>query len=266
MATRVKLYQVDAFTDTLFHGNPAGVCVLDKWLPKDVLQKIAAENYLPETAFFVPLEKPGHFDLKWFTPDIEMDLCGHATLASAHVLFQHLNFNQQQITFHSNSGELVVKHKGTRIMLDFPSRIPVKAELPETIVKGLGRNPIEVWKSRDYIVVYEDEAVIRNFTPNESILNEINLDPGGIIITAKGNDVDFVSRFFTPQATIFEDPVTGSAHCSLIPLWSNKTGKKELIALQVSKRGGKLWCEDAGDRVLISGEAKTYLEGFITID
>lgn len=266
MASRVRLFQVDAFTDKLFGGNPAAVCVLNKWPTKDILQKIAAENFLPETAFFVPLKEEGHFDLKWFTPDIEMDLCGHATLASAHVLFQHLNFHPKKVVFHSNSGELVVTKNDGRITLDFPSRMPVKAELPELIEKGLGKKPLEVWKSRDYIAVYENEDIIRNFLPEKSILDHVNLDPGGIIITAKGNNVDFVSRFFTPQASIFEDPVTGSAHCSLIPLWAKKNGKKKMIAQQVSKRGGTLWCEDKGNRVLISGEAKTYLEGYIELD
>jgi PhzF family phenazine biosynthesis protein len=265
MTGRVRLFQVDAFTDKLFSGNPAAVCVLEKWPSKDVLQKIASENYLPETAFFVPLEEEGHFDLKWFTPDIEMDLCGHATLASAHVLFQHMDFRKERIIFHSNSGELIVLRQGSRITLDFPSRMPVQTELPELIEKGLGIKPTEVWKARDYIAVYEHEDIIRNFSPVKSILDQINLDPGGIIITAKGTDVDFVSRFFTPQASIFEDPVTGSAHCSLIPLWEKKTGKKSMIAKQLSARGGKLWCESNGDRVLISGEAQTYLEGFINV-
>jgi PhzF family phenazine biosynthesis protein len=265
MTGRVKLFQVDAFTDVLFAGNPAAVCILDKWPSKDVLQKIAAENYLPETAFLVPLEKEGNFDLKWFTPEIEMDLCGHATLASAHVLFHHLNFTRDKIVFHSNSGELVVSKNGSRITLDFPSRMPVQSELPEVIEKGLGRKPLEVWKARDYIALYEHEDIIRNFSPVKSILDQVNLDPGGIIITAKGNDVDFVSRYFTPQASIFEDPVTGSAHCSLIPLWAKKTGKKTMIAEQLSKRKGRLWCENNDDRVLISGKAKTYLEGVIDI-
>lgn len=263
MASRVKLFQVDAFTDKLFGGNPAAVCVLEQWPSKDVLQKIAAENFLPETAFFLPLEKEGHFELKWFTPDIEMDLCGHATLASAHVLFHHLNFRQEKIVFHSNSGALVVTKDDSRITLDFPSRMPLKTELPEIIEQGLGKKPLEVWKARDYVAVYEDENIIANFSPVKEILDQINLDPGGIIITARGRDVDFVSRFFTPQASIFEDPVTGSAHCSLIPLWAQKTGKKKMIARQLSKRGGMLWCEENGDRVLISGEAKTYLEGYI---
>jgi PhzF family phenazine biosynthesis protein len=263
MANRVKLFQVDAFTDKIFGGNPAAVCVLDQWPTKEILQKIAAENFLPETAFFVPSKIDGHFDLKWFTPDIEMDLCGHATLATAHVLFYHLNFSSDKIVFNSNSGELAVTRNDTVITLDFPSRMPVRAELPELVENGLGRKPLEVWKSRDYIAVYEDEDIIRNFSPNRSILDQVNLDPGGIIITARGKHVDFVSRFFTPQSSIFEDPVTGSAHCSLIPLWKEKTGKKKMIAHQVSKRGGKLWCEDLGGRVLISGEARTYLEGHI---
>ncbi|HEY0652867.1 MAG TPA: PhzF family phenazine biosynthesis protein [Chryseosolibacter sp.] len=266
MAAQVKLFQVDAFTDSLFGGNPAAVCVLDTWPSKEVLQQIASENFLPETAFLVPLEEEDHFDLKWFTPDIEMDLCGHATLASAHVLFNHLDYKNEKITFHSNSGELIVTKKDGRIALDFPSRMPVRAVLPELIERGLGVKPLEVWKARDYIAVYEHEDIIRDFSPVRSILDQINLDPGGIIITAKGQQEDFVSRFFTPQASIFEDPVTGSAHCSLIPLWKEKTGKQKMIARQLSKRGGKLWCEDHGDRVLISGEARTFLEGHIDLN
>jgi PhzF family phenazine biosynthesis protein len=262
MTNKVRLFQVDAFTDTLFHGNPAAVCELDDWLEDDLLLKIAAENFLPETAFFIH-RADGDFNLRWFTPDIEMDLCGHATLAAAHVIFNHLNYTGNIIRFHSKSGILTVTNSSGLLTLDFPSRMPVKSELPDIIRKGIGSEPREVYKARDYVLVFDTEEEVRNIKPDRSILDLINLDPGGIIVTAKGNTVDFVSRFFTPQSTIFEDPVTGSAHCSLIPFWSGKLSKSELIALQVSARGGKLFCTNKADRVLIAGYAKTYLEGFI---
>ncbi|MFZ6009027.1 MAG: PhzF family phenazine biosynthesis protein [Bacteroidota bacterium] len=266
MARPVKLFQVDAFTDKLFGGNPAAVCVLEEWLPQDTLQKIAAENFLPETAFFVPSPGNAHFELKWFTPEIEMDLCGHATLASAHVIFNHLNIQAPEIVFHSRSGNLKAARNKNLITLDFPSREPLPATLPEIIEKGIGIKPLEILKARDYVLVYESEHLIKNIAPDRSILDQVNIDPGGIIVTAKGKTADFVSRFFTPQAGIFEDPVTGSAHCSLIPYWSKKLNKKEMTALQLSARQGKLYCVDHGERVLISGEAKTFFEGNIYLD
>ncbi|MBO9731970.1 MAG: PhzF family phenazine biosynthesis protein [Chitinophaga sp.] len=261
----IPIYQVDAFTDELFHGNPAAVCQLETWLPTDILQKIAAENFLPETAFFIPAAQSGHYELRWFTPEIEMDLCGHATLATAHVLFNHLGWDFHQITFHTQSGPLTVSKNNQLLTLNFPARPATAASLPPEILKGIGVYPMEVLKARDYILVYHDENIIRQLQPDKSILDQINLDPGGIIVTAKGKDVDFVSRYFTPQASILEDPVTGSAHCSLIPFWSAQLDKKEMIALQVSPRTGKLYCVDAGDRVLIGGHCKTYLEGNIFV-
>ncbi|MFX1704703.1 PhzF family phenazine biosynthesis protein [Chitinophaga sp. CC14] len=261
----IPIYQVDAFTHELFGGNPAAVCLLEAWLPTDILRKIAAENFLPETAFFIPSGQQGHYELRWFTPEIEMDLCGHATLACAHVLFNHLGWDMHQITFHTQSGALTVSKNNDLLTLNFPSRPAVPASLPTEILKGIGVYPMEVLKARDYILVYHDEEIVRNLQPDKAILDQINLDPGGIIVTAKGKHVDFVSRFFTPQASIFEDPVTGSAHCSLIPFWSQQLDKKEMIALQVSPRTGKLYCVDAGDRVLIGGTCKTYLEGNIFV-
>jgi len=262
---RLKFFQVDAFTDRTFGGNPAGVCILEKWLPSDVLLKIAAENFLPETAFVVSSGHPGHFELKWFTPRIEMDLCGHATLATAHIIFNHLGYEGDNVSFDSNSGILKVKKNGNQLTLDFPARMPLPAMLPAIIEQGMGKQPREVLKSRDYVLVYDSEDVIKSIAPNRALIDQINLDPGGIIITAKGNDVDFVSRYFTPQSDTFEDPVTGSAHCSLIPFWSKRLGKKKMTALQLSERVGKLFCEDAGERVYISGGAMTYLEGNIFI-
>jgi PhzF family phenazine biosynthesis protein len=256
----LTFFQIDSFTDTLFGGNPAGVVPLTTWLPDSLLLKIARENAVAETAFFII--KNNDVDIRWFTPDLEMDLCGHATLATAHVLKEHLNFKDDRINFKSKSGELIVTKNKDSYTLDLPSRVPVKCELPEVIRQGIG-NPIDVLKSRDYILVFESEEDILNMKPDRSILDQINLDPGGICVTAKGKNVDFVSRFFTPQSTLFEDPVTGSAHCSLIPYWSEKLGKKEMTALQLSERIGKLHCVDACERVLISGQAKTYLIGKI---
>jgi PhzF family phenazine biosynthesis protein len=260
----LQLFQVDAFTDQLFGGNPACVVPLKNWLSEAVMLKIAKENAVAETAFFV--RKNDHFHLRWFTPDIEMDLCGHATLASAHVLTAHLNYLPDPIIFETRSGLLKVSKPSSAYTLDFPSRMPAKAELPGVIRKGIDKQPIEVLKSRDYMLVFENEDDIKNIKLNRQVLDEINLDPGGIIITAPGRSVDFVSRFFTTQSTIFEDPVTGSAHCSLIPYWSQRLNKNELTALQLSDRIGKLICRNSGDRVLISGQAKTYLKGTIYLE
>lgn len=262
---KLQLFHTDAFTESVFGGNPAAVCPLEKWLPDDLLQKIAAENYLPETAFFIPAGKKNEFHLRWFSPDIEMDLCGHATLATAHILFNHLGIQENDIVFHSQSGDLKVSRKNKLLTLDFPARVPEPAVLPDIILDALGYEPELTLKARDYVLVYESEDMIRKIQPDKSTLDQINLDPGGVVITAPGRQVDFVSRFFSPQASIMEDPVTGSAHCSLIPYWSEVLNKKELTALQLSSRIGKLYCSYKGDRVLISGHAKTYLEGNITI-
>lgn len=260
---QLPIFQVDAFTDKVFGGNPAAVCPLEHWLPDDVMQKIAIENSVAETAFFIPLNDG--FEIRWFTPEIEMDLCGHATLATAHVIARHLNYSLPSIKFLSKSGELRVTVENELLTLNFPSRKPEPSDIPQIILDAIQVKPVEVLKSRDYVLVFETEEIIRRIEPNQSILNQINLDPGGVVITAKGDEVDFVSRYFTPQASIFEDPVTGSAHCSLIPFWSEKLGKESMLALQVSPRVGKLFCKSLGERVLISGEAVTYLEGSITI-
>jgi PhzF family phenazine biosynthesis protein len=260
---KLPIFQVDAFTDKVFGGNPAAVCPLEQWLPDDVMQRIALENSVAETAFFIRLDEG--FEIRWFTPEIEMDLCGHATLATAHVIARHFNFSLPYIQFQSKSGELTVTVEEELLTLNFPSRKPEPSEAPQVILDALQHEPIEILKSRDYVLVFQDEDVIRHLNPNQSILNQINLDPGGVVVTAKGEEVDFVSRFFTPQASIFEDPVTGSAHCSLIPYWSEKLGKDSMVTLQLSLRGGKLFCKNIGERVLISGEAVTYLEGHILI-
>lgn len=260
---KLPIFQVDAFTDKVFGGNPAAVCPLEEWLPDDVMQKIAIENSVAETAFFIPTEDG--FEIRWFTPEIEMDLCGHATLATAHVIARHLKYSLPTIKFQSKSGDLMVVVEEKLLTLNFPSRKPEPSGIPQIILDAIPAEPVEVLKSRDYVLVFEAEEIIRQMKPNQSLLNQINLDPGGVVVTAQGREVDFVSRFFTPQASIFEDPVTGSAHCSLIPYWSEKLAKESMLALQLSPRVGKLLCKNLGERVLISGEAVTYLEGQIAI-
>lgn len=262
----ILLYQIDAFTNRIFGGNPAAVCPLNFWLEDGMLQRIAAENNLAETAFFIPLSN-GHYHLRWFTPEIEMDLCGHATLAAAYVIFEELGYEKQEVIFESRTGLLRVKKDLDLLSLDFPSRPPKKADLPSIISRGLDKQPKEVWKARDYLLLYEWEEDVANIKADPTILNQINLDPGGIIVTAPASTegIDFVSRFFTPQASIFEDPVTGSAHCTLIPFWAERLNKKALKALQISKRGGELYCELRKDRVQISGKAVKYMHGKIAL-
>lgn len=259
-----NLYQIDAFTEHVFGGNPACVVPLDKWLSDDVLLKIARENAVAETAFFVI--KGDKIHLRWFTPEIEMDLCGHATLAAAHCLKSILGYKSDEIIFETLSGDLIIKIENGLYKMDFPSRMPIVHKLPTIISESLNIQPKEVLKARDYVLVYENETEIRNIKINRSLFDQINLNPGGVIVTAVGDNCDFVSRFFTPQASILEDPVTGSAHCSLIPFWAKRLYKKELYALQVSERLGKLYCEDRGDRVVIGGHAKTYSVGTFWIE
>lgn len=259
----IPIYQADAFTSELFGGNPAAVCPLTEWLPDEVMQKIAFENNLAETAFFVPDEKGYH--LRWFTPELEIDLCGHATLATAHIIFTELGFTGASINFSTEkAGVLVVTKTGDRYTLDFPSRPPYPAEMPDGLLEGLNNKmPIAVMRSRDYFLVYENEQDIIDMEPNHFLLSKI--DAIGIIVTAPGKDVDFVSRFFAPACGVPEDPVTGSAHCNLIPYWAEKLGKTKLHAYQLSARKGELWCEFKGERVLMSGKAVTYLKGEIFI-
>ncbi len=256
---KLELYQIDAFTDKIFGGNPACVVPLTDWLPDDILLKITKENAVAETAFFV--DKGNKIHLRWFTPEIEMDLCGHATLATAHCLNSILNYPNDKIIFETLSGDLTVLIENDLYYLDFPSRMPIASELPEIIKKSLNIQPKEVYKSRDYLLVYNTEQEIENIEVDKRTFDKINLDPGGVIVTAKGENHDFVSRFFTPQASILEDPVTGSAHCSLIPFWSSRLEKNELNAIQISDRIGKLQCQNKKDRVIISGKAKTYSIG-----
>jgi len=257
----IPIYQVDAFTDKLFGGNPAAVCPLERWLDIELLQSIAAENNLSETAFFV--KKGKSFELRWFTPKVEVDLCGHATLATAHVIFNHLDYDEKQVTFSSASGELKVTTSNGLITLDFPSTPPSPVEIKEELIQGFSIRPKEVHKSRDYLALFECEDDILSIEPNFDILGK--LDSLGVIVTAKGKYSDFVSRFFAPAVGINEDPVTGSAHTTLIPFWAEKLNKNVLHAYQLSKRKGELFCEYSGDRVKISGYVVTFLKGEIVL-
>ncbi len=259
---KLPMYQVDAFTDNLFSGNPAAVCPLEKWLTDDEMQNIAKENNLSETAFFVKVNS-GNFHLRWFTPEFEIDLCGHATLASAHVLFHHMKFPHEEIVFKTQSGLLKVKREGEFLKMDFPSWMPKQIEAPKELILGLGADPVDAWKSRDMMAVFENEEAITNLTPDFHILSM--LDVVGVIATSKGNKVDFVSRFFAPRAGVNEDPVTGSAHSTLVPYWSEKLGKTAFHAQQLSERGGNLYCELKDGRVFIKGKAVTFMEGLITL-
>ena len=256
---KLNLYQIDAFTDKIFGGNPASVVPLSEWLTDDMLLNIAKENAVAETAFFV--HKSDKIQLRWFTPEIEMDLCGHATLATAHCLKTILGYESDKFFFETLSGDLTVVVENELYKMNFPARMPVIAGLPKNIEQALNIQPKEVLQSRDYVLVYENETQVRNIQINRQQFDQVNLDPGGVIVTAPGDQCDFVSRFFTPQASILEDPVTGSAHCSLIPFWANRLQKDTLYALQVSGRVGKLFCEYKVDRVIISGHAKTYSVG-----
>jgi PhzF family phenazine biosynthesis protein len=261
---KFNLYQIDAFTDKIFGGNPACVVPLDNWLTDDILLKIAKENAVANTAFFV--DKGDKIKLRWFTPEIEMDLCGHATLATAHCLKTILNYQSDKMIFETLSGDLTVLVDQELYKMDFPSRMPIVDNLPDIIEKSLSIKPKEALKSRDYVLVYDNETEIRNIKIDRHLFDQINLDPGGVIVTAIGDNCDFVSRYFISQSSILEDLVTGSTHCSLIPFWATRLNKKELNALQVSERVGKLFCEDKGDRVIISGQAKTYSIGNLWTD
>ena len=258
---RIPVYQVDAFASRVFTGNPAAVCPLDKWLPDEQMQAIAAENNLAETAFFVKNGEGYH--LRWFTPTVEVDLCGHATLASAFVLMNHLTPAAKLVQFSTKSGKLIVTRDGDLLSLDFPARVPVECQVDPGLVPGLGGRPETVLASQDYLVVYATEDEVRGLTPDMNTLAKV--DHFAVIATAPGKDVDFISRFFAPKQGIPEDPVTGRAHCTLIPYWSKRLGKKKLHAYQASPRGGELWCEDRSDRVTISGKAVQFLEGTICL-
>lgn len=259
---KLKIYQIDAFADHVFEGNPAAVIPLESWLPNEIMQKIAMENNLSETAFFVA--KDDGFHIRWFTPLAEVDLCGHATLASAHVIFNHLNYAENEISFDSRSGILKVKKENDLIVLNFPASPLTKTEIPENLKNAFNHQPVKGFKGRDDIMlVFENEEQIVKLNPDfQQILAS---KTRGVIVTAKSDKYDFVSRFFAPAVGVNEDPVTGSAHTMLIPYWSGVLGKNELTAKQVSARGGILHCKNCGERVEIGGKAVTYLTGEIII-
>ena len=256
---KLPVFQIDAFSDKVFGGNPACVVPLENWLQDEVLLKIAQENAVAETAFFV--KKENNFHLRWFTPDIEMDLCGHATLATAHCILSELKLESEKVIFETLSGKLEVSLNNGRYLMDLPRRDPILASLPEEIKNALNIQPKKVLKARDYLLVYENQKEIEDIVIKREVFDQINLNLGGVIVTAKGDHCDFVSRFFTPQATILEDPVTGSAHCTLTPYWSNELLKKRMNAQQISERKGELFCELKKDRVEISGKAVTFSLG-----
>jgi len=255
------MYQIDAFTDRVFKGNPASVVPLDSWLDDSTMQNIALENNLSETAFFV--KESDRYSIRWFTPTSEVNLCGHATLATAFVIFNYIEKESKELTFDSKSGYLKVYRDENHLTLDFPNQKPTKIETLEIFKNAFKVEPIELLKHEDYIVVFENEQTIKEISPE---LNELKkLDLRGVIITAKGDSVDFVSRFFAPNYGIDEDPVTGSAHSQLTPYWAERLNKTKLIAKQLSKREGDLICELSDDRVKISGKAIEFMQGEINI-
>lgn len=258
---KLQLFQIDAFAQELFRGNPAAVVPLKRWLPDGVLQAIAMENNLSETAFFVP-EGDG-FHLRWMTPTTEVTFCGHATLAASHVILRELFPGRDQVRFRALCGELTVTREGELLSLDAPSWEPALVPQPDALVRALGKAPVEVLASRDYMAVYESEDEVRALSPDMAQL--LALDRDGVIVTAPGVRSDFVSRYFAPQVGIPEDPVTGSAHSTLTPYWGRRLGKARLHALQISKRVGELFCEVRGDRVGIAGHAVKYLQGEILL-
>lgn len=257
----LAIYQVDAFAENVFEGNPAAVCPLDYWLSDDLLQKIAEENNLSETAFFVV--ENGKYTLRWFTPEAEVDLCGHATLGAAHVLFTHLNYAKASIEFHTKSGVLIVKKTASGYSMDFPASLPKPISPPSILSDALGITPKEVLLAFDYIVILNSEEEVKEVTPD--FVKLAKLAHRGVIISARGNSVDFVSRCFFPKLRVNEDPVTGSAHCELAPYWSEKLDKNQLVAQQLSTRTGKLHCQVVDDRVILTGNAVDYLQGKITL-
>jgi predicted PhzF superfamily epimerase YddE/YHI9 len=258
---RIPFFRVNAFTSDRFGGNPAGVCLLKEWPADSLLQRIAAENNLSETAFLV--RQDGFYDLRWMTPTTEVDLCGHATLASAFVLVFEQGVSDERIVFKTLSGQLSATRCNDILELDFPSRPAQKCTPPRELLMGLGHHPIEVRKARDYMAIFGSAAEVAALRPNMDLLSE--LDSLGVIVTAPGDEADFVSRFFAPKVGVPEDPVTGSAHSSLIPYWAERLGKSEFLARQVSKRGGVLYCRFLGERVGIGGRSVTYCRGELEV-
>lgn len=259
---KTPYFHIDAFTLQPHHGNPAGVCLLETWLNEKQLQDIASENNLSETAFLV--RKDTQYEIRWFTPTSEINLCGHATLASGFVIFNFLKPKTKKIIFQSHlSGKLSVENEEGLLTLNFPSLPAQHSEIPSSLITALGKEPVEVLKADDYLVVFDKEETVSSMKPNFQVLKQ--LDARGVIVTSTGSKCDFVSRFFCPKFGINEDPVTGSAHCTLIPYWKSRLKKKKLYAQQLSQRGGELFCEDLNDRVSIAGNAVCYMEGHISI-
>lgn len=258
---RIPIYQVDAFTSRLFRGNPAAVCPLEAWPPEELLQAIAAENNVSETAFFV--REGERYRLRWFTPAVEVPLCGHATLAAAFVVFNRLEPGAERVVFDTLSGELAVTREERLLAMDFPAKPPKPCEPPAGLLEGLGGEPIEVLQADYFLVTYEDERSVAALRPDFRLLAGLEAP---VIVAAPGEEVDFVSRFFAPAYGIDEDPVTGSAHCTLIPFYAQRLGKSRLKARQISRRGGELDCEHLGERVKIAGEAVLYLEGTLVLN
>lgn len=260
----LDLYRVDAFASEVFKGNPACVMPLDQWLADEVMLNIARENAVAETAFLV--KRGSGYDLRWFTPDLEMDLCGHATLASAFVVLEHLEPQSNEVAFDTLSGRLVITRSERGFEMALPNRAPEPAILPVELEESLNTKPIEVHKSRDYLLVFASQKDVESFDVDRSLFDRISLGTGGVIVTAPGDEVDFVSRFFTPQATILEDPVTGSAHCTSAPYWAERLGKTVLEAHQLSQRGGQVHCQVLPKHVLISGEAVLYAQSRVFLN
>lgn len=260
----LPIYQVDAFTNKTFGGNPAAVCPLESWLPDETMLKIAAENNLAETAFFV---KAGDtYEIRWFTPAVEINLCGHATLGTGYVIFNCLGYEEKAIKFHSHlSGDLGIEKQGDLLVLDFPAYGVHETDAPPALIDALGKTPLKAWETQGNMIMllFGSEAEVRSLEPDMSALVKIPYDE--VIVTAPGDDADFASRMFAPKVGIPEDPVTGAIHCSLIPYWAERLGKTDLFARQVSKRGGELFCELAGGRVKIGGNATLYLKGEIYV-
>lgn len=263
---KLTLYQIDAFTDKLFGGNPAAVIPLREWIDEKLMQNIATENNLSETVFFVPVKDSNEadFEIRWFTPEVEINLCGHATLASAYVIFNYLNFDKPEIKFNSQSGILKIGKNDSLIAMNFPSWPPVECNNPPLNLKNAlgGADIVGLYNNRDLLAELSDEDAVKNCKPDFSLIQSTGYK---IIITAPGKDVDFVSRFFAPTAGVNEDPVTGSAHSQLIPFWSNKLSKQEMTARQLSKRGGVLHCKQMGDRVIMSGNCVFFMKGEIEL-
>jgi len=258
---KIPIYQIDAFTEKIFEGNPAAVCPLEKWPDKSLMQHIAAENNLSETAFFVKEEEG--YRLRWFTPTIEVELCGHATLATAHVIFNFFNYKEEYIHFFTKSGRLSVRQDEGMMKMNFPARFPEEVPAPEDLLLGLDAKPIKVLKDMNYLAVFGREDEVRDLKPIFRVLSRISY--AGVICTAPGKNHDFVSRYFAPYAGIDEDPVTGSTHTTLTTYWAKELGKSNLVARQISKRGGTLYCKDLGDRTEVGGKTVLYLKGEIEV-